>query len=408
MTWESTRWEALAGKRGGGRWGQEHREQRHRRGNRGRQQRRRSEAIGECRIADLLRELVCDHCGRDYGVYAIGLFCPDCGAPNLRLHFAREVELVRRQVELANSQAESSQELAYRLLGNAHEDVLTGFEATLKAVYLHAKNRGSPGGEPAKPVKNDFQNVEFARKRFGEVDFDPFACLEPGELDTLKLNIQKRHIIGHNLGVMDARFAEHDDEARLGETVHLVGEDILAFADLGQRIIADLDTWLVGLPAPMPLSESATAVMESSENSGNEVAIASPNASKPDLSPLALRVGKWIAKHSEDGTDTSFVELDSMLSAFADVTSAELEEAVAELEMDGFVSTMPTGSTLPYIRPTIDLFNSFDPLILGFDPTLDAAELVKLVLAEGESIAVSILHEKSGGPRTPHALGAWH
>ena len=33
---------------------------------------------------------VCDHCGRDYGVFAIGLFCPDCGAPNLRLHFARE------------------------------------------------------------------------------------------------------------------------------------------------------------------------------------------------------------------------------------------------------------------------------------------------------------------------------
>ncbi|RUZ98151.1 hypothetical protein, partial [Mesorhizobium sp. M7A.F.Ca.US.001.02.1.1] len=42
---------------------------------------------------DLLRELVCDHCGRDFGVYAIGLFCPDCGAPNLRLHLAREVEL---------------------------------------------------------------------------------------------------------------------------------------------------------------------------------------------------------------------------------------------------------------------------------------------------------------------------
>jgi len=32
---------------------QEHREQRHRRGNRGREQRRRSESIGECRIADL-------------------------------------------------------------------------------------------------------------------------------------------------------------------------------------------------------------------------------------------------------------------------------------------------------------------------------------------------------------------
>ena len=45
-------------------------------------------------IEDLLRELACDRCGREYGVYAIGLFCPDCGAPNLAVHFNREVQLL--------------------------------------------------------------------------------------------------------------------------------------------------------------------------------------------------------------------------------------------------------------------------------------------------------------------------
>src|SRR6202521_3794245 len=30
-----------------------------------------------------------------------------------------------------------ARELAYRLMGNAHEDVLTAFEATLKTVYHH-------------------------------------------------------------------------------------------------------------------------------------------------------------------------------------------------------------------------------------------------------------------------------
>ncbi|HZP56871.1 MAG TPA: hypothetical protein VFC53_04870, partial [Dehalococcoidia bacterium] len=38
---------------------------------------------------DLLRALTCDICGRDYGVYAIALFCPDCGARNVHVHFAR-------------------------------------------------------------------------------------------------------------------------------------------------------------------------------------------------------------------------------------------------------------------------------------------------------------------------------
>jgi hypothetical protein len=69
--------------------------------------------------SDLLRELVCDECGRDYGVYAISLFCPDCGAPNIHLHFAREVALVREQVELAGKLAPEQSELAYRLMGIA-------------------------------------------------------------------------------------------------------------------------------------------------------------------------------------------------------------------------------------------------------------------------------------------------
>lgn len=196
---------------------------------------------------DLLRELACDHCGRDYGVFAIALFCPDCGAPNLRLHFAREVHLVGAQVDLAEAQA--NEELAYRLLGNAHEDVLSAFEATLKVAYLYGVTRRGADREPPKPVRNDFQNAEIARRRFAEFALDPFSVLNEDDLATLQLNIQKRHIIGHNLGVMDARFAEHWDDARIGETVHLVGEDVRHFAALCQRVINCLDDWLCAAPS---------------------------------------------------------------------------------------------------------------------------------------------------------------
>jgi hypothetical protein len=114
---------------------------------------------------DLMRELVCDHCGRDYGVFAIGLFCPDCGAPNLRLHFVRETELVGDQVALAEEIAGDREELAYRLLGNAHEDVLTALEATLKTVYLYGKV--AAGINPLPKVGNDFQNVDKAVRGTG-------------------------------------------------------------------------------------------------------------------------------------------------------------------------------------------------------------------------------------------------
>jgi hypothetical protein len=211
--------------------------------------------------SDLLRELVCDHCGRDYGVYAIGLFCPDCGAPNLRLHFERERQLVNAQGELAEAQGEGLEELAYRLLGNAHEDVLTAFEATLKTVYFFGIANRSEGAPALKPVGNDFQNLERAEKRFKDLGFDPFAGLGEAELATLRLNIQKRHIIGHNLGVVDSKFAEHAEEARLGETVQLVGGDVRRFAAICQNVVDSLDEWLCGAPSPtIGQSEAADAL----------------------------------------------------------------------------------------------------------------------------------------------------
>ena len=83
---------------------------------------------------DLLRDLICNVCERNYGVYAIGLYCPDCGAINVQVHFRREVEIVRRQTELAEEvKSAGDAELAYRLMGNAHEDVLTAFETALSS-----------------------------------------------------------------------------------------------------------------------------------------------------------------------------------------------------------------------------------------------------------------------------------
>jgi hypothetical protein len=36
-------------------------------------------------------------------------------------------------------------------------------------------------------------------------------------MDVLKINIQKRHVIGHNLGVIDDKFVPFDPDAKVGE-----------------------------------------------------------------------------------------------------------------------------------------------------------------------------------------------
>jgi hypothetical protein len=354
---------------------------------------------------DLMRELVCDHCGRDYGVFAIALFCPDCGAPNLRLHFEREAALVDAQVDLAEGLEDGQQELAYRLLGNAHEDVLTAVEATLKTVYLYGMARQSPGAPSFKPVQNDFQNVDRAKNRFADLGFDPFEELDDAHLSILRLNIQKRHIIGHNLGVVDAKFAEHAQDARVGETVHLVGEDIRIFAALSQVVVDRLDTWLAGgLPAPVSLTEpdpAPAAILTPAEPP------AEATLDDLNIGAVARRMGRWLIEQSTNGL-TVPVSCDALLAAFPDDDLRGLEDAVAELEAEGLVTTTHTlNGRLPHVRATLDLFAAFDPVVLGQDPTRDAGELAKMALEIGDGISVAELHKLTGWPlrRFNPALG---
>lgn len=340
--------------------------------------------------SDLLRELVCDHCGRDYGVYAIGLFCPDCGAPNLHLHFAREVDLVDAQVQLADGLDAELEELAYRLLGNAHEDVLTAFEATLKTIYLFGWAAVHPG-EATPRVGNDFQNVERGQKRFAELGFDPYAVLDDSELAAMKLNIQKRHVIGHNLGVIDAKFAQLSDEAGVGETVRLVGVDILTFALVAKKVIDALDGWLGGIAIPPREREEEEAEGGRNEVAGSDTA----RAAELGLTDRAYRLGVWLTQNSPNGLAHP-VDRDRVLAAFVDLSDRDFRDAVAELETDGYIKVRSLLNGPPLLAYRLELFSTFDPIVSGADPTLDAVELAGMALDLDQGVDVASLHERVG------------
>ena len=300
---------------------------------------------------------------------------------------------------MAEAQSAEKAELAYRILGNAHEDVLTGFEATQKAVYLYALEQRGPDAPKVKPVKNDFQNLHRARERFAALDFDPFSELTEEEFTALSVNIEKRHVIGHNLSVVDAKFAQLTGDARLGETVHLVGDDIRTFATICQRVVDRLDAWLEGTPSPTIGETSRAAVIVSSDTActAKEVARMDEDDLDVDLNPLARKVGRWLAENSETGRRV-LVDGEAIQGAFPTEGKEAVEIAIAELEAEGFLRTASRGigRKWPLVTPNVDLFATFDSIAIGSEPYKDAVVLAKKILELASAVRVADLHEQTG------------
>lgn len=199
---------------------------------------------------DLIRNLACDICGREYGVYAIALFCPDCGSRNLHVHFEREVELIIQQIDLAEQIAETdNNELSYRILGNSHEDVVTVFETYQKLFYKYEVRKLFPK-EKAKEmiskgaIGNRFQNIRRANEMYNVLSIDPFNVLNANELEVLKLNIEKRHVIGHNLSMADEAYSEISSSEKPGTTVQIIAEDISEFVQTVKKVVIELERLL--------------------------------------------------------------------------------------------------------------------------------------------------------------------
>lgn len=199
---------------------------------------------------DLLRNLACNRCGREYGVYAIGIYCPDCGSVNFDLHFEREIELIIQQIELAEQIAVSGNfELSYRILGNAHEDVLTAFETYQKIFYKHMVKQEFSIEESKKmlsktKIGNKFQNIEKAQDLFKKLSIEPYNVLSSNELNKLKFNIDKRHVIGHNLSIADEFYTDSDKPEMPGTTIELIANEIIEFAKVAKKLIIELSKLL--------------------------------------------------------------------------------------------------------------------------------------------------------------------
>jgi hypothetical protein len=86
---------------------------------------------------------------------------------------------------------------------------------------------------------NPFQRLDRATELFGRIKIDPFRVLTSDNRAFLIQHIEKRHVIGHNLGLADEKYLRVASNEREGEIVSLLGKDVCRFASLAQQVIVE-------------------------------------------------------------------------------------------------------------------------------------------------------------------------
>ena len=181
----------------------------------------------------LRRDLICPECTLHYAVFGLSEWCPDCGNNNFLVHIQQEADLIRKSLQDHERRKEhAGVRVAARDLENAVEDVVSLFEASMKFLYSKEVFRRYPPEERDRLLRtrrNMFQRLGETRDRLRkDLDIELAALAESDEFKLADGFFERRHVIAHNLGVVDQRFAEKLKAYHLlGKDIEVMPEDVL-------------------------------------------------------------------------------------------------------------------------------------------------------------------------------------
>jgi len=192
----------------------------------------------------ILKRIVnCDQCGGRYAVFGIALFCPYCGGGNIQVHIKTSADIILAFLDDEGRMTEEhGKEAGYHLLGNCVEDSVSLFEGFIKEIYSRRLSTKLPNDkylDKMNSIKNSFQNLakaeEIVRRDLG---YSLLQSLSLGDRDFLETQFAKRHVITHNLGMVDPKYLEQVSSWQSsGEDVPLNSSEIRRMIHLIEDIL---------------------------------------------------------------------------------------------------------------------------------------------------------------------------
>ncbi len=188
--------------------------------------------IAYYREKQLETKVTCDKCTLKFAIYGVFGWCPDCGTHNSLQILSKNLELAKKELALAGT---VDSDLAEHLIGDALENVVSAFDGFAREICSQ------------KSADIHFQNLVSARRRVqAKFGFDFADELDRDAWTSICRIFQKRHLLAHKMGVIDAAYVEkaNDPMAVVGRRVRVAQDEVsLAVSlveTLGQRLFKGL------------------------------------------------------------------------------------------------------------------------------------------------------------------------
>ncbi len=193
---------------------------------------------------ELEEEVLCDGCTLRYTVFGTFAFCPDCRKHNSLQILEKNLALAQKQLELA---AKVDDDLAAQLIADALENGVSAFDGFgRETCRVHA----GKSANSSKAEAISFQNLGGAQKNMLSLfGFDLSSGLLADEWLLLCRCFQKRHLLAHNMGIVDDEYLSKtsDSQATAGRKITILPDEVLSMLNIIRKFGAFLSVSLTGL-----------------------------------------------------------------------------------------------------------------------------------------------------------------
>ncbi len=184
--------------------------------------------IRHYREQQLETDVVCDNCTLQYSVFGAFAFCPDCKIHNSFQILQQNLELVEKQISLADTLDDA--DFRRHLIEDALENCVSAFDGFGRET---CRVRAHLSSKPDAAQSVSFQNLEKAHQQLAKlfpIDFK--ASVDPEIWRTTERGFFKRHLVSHRSGIVDEAYMNQsgDASAKVGRRIAISSDEVRELA----------------------------------------------------------------------------------------------------------------------------------------------------------------------------------